>query len=80
VSISAVYDVPVGKGKAVNVSNSLVNGVIGGWNLGGIFTFRSGQPFNNTASGDIPNTGNVVERADRKYSGCNPYTGRGETI
>ena len=72
-SISAVYALPVGKGKALNLSNSLLDEIVGEWNLSGILTSRSGVPFNNVASGDIPNTGNVVERANRA-AGCSPYT------
>ena len=72
-SVSYVYELPVGKGKLLNISNPVTDSLLGGWNLSGIFSARSGQPFNTTASGDIPNTGNVVERGDRG-STCNPYT------
>lgn len=76
-SISGVYELPVGHGKIFNITNPLVNEFVGGWNLSGIFTGRSGQPFNAGAAGDIPNTGNVVERADRNGS-CKPYAGSGK--
>ncbi|HEX4772905.1 MAG TPA: TonB-dependent receptor [Bryobacteraceae bacterium] len=63
-SVSWVYELPVGHGKRVDFSNGFVNAALGGWTLNGIFTARSGQPFTVNASGDIANTGNVVERAD----------------
>jgi len=45
-TVNAVYELPFGKGKAIgkNVPN-FVNHIIGGWNLNGIFTGMSGEPF-----------------------------------
>jgi hypothetical protein len=73
-SLSWVYELPIGKGKALNLQNGILDEALGNWNLSGIFTGRSGQPFNTNASGDIPNTGNVVERGNRTTGGCSPYT------
>ncbi len=70
-SANWVYELPIGKGKKANISNPFLNAAIGGWSLNGIFTARSGQPFTVNASGDIANTGNVVERADLTCT--NPY-------
>jgi hypothetical protein len=39
------YALPVGKGRAFDVNNSFVNGVVGGWNVGSIITWQSGLPF-----------------------------------
>lgn len=45
-SIASVYDLPVGNGKHfLNTSNKLVNQVLGGWTINGIFTFMTGEPF-----------------------------------
>jgi hypothetical protein len=41
---SVLYDLPVGRGKALNIKNSLANALIGGWETGGIFTIQSGVP------------------------------------
>jgi hypothetical protein len=43
--ISGVYELPVGKGKAL-LSNApaIVNGILGGWQVNGIGTFQSGLP------------------------------------
>jgi hypothetical protein len=71
-SLSYVYALPIGQGRALNISNGAADSILGNWTFSGIFTTRSGQPFNANASGDIPNTGNVVERADRGT--CSPYT------
>ena len=73
-SFSWVYQLPFGRGQAFDVSNSLLNQVVGGWSFQGIYTAHSGIPFNNNAgNGDLENTGNVTERADRLCS--NPYNG-----
>jgi outer membrane receptor protein involved in Fe transport len=62
---SFVYDVPVGKGKTFDLSNSFLNYVIGNWQVGGIVTFHSGLPFSVLVSnGDTAGTGNTVERAN----------------
>jgi hypothetical protein len=41
---SVLYDLPVGKGKALNVTNPVANAVVGGWQLGGIWTAQTGLP------------------------------------
>ncbi|MDQ2950138.1 MAG: TonB-dependent receptor [Acidobacteriota bacterium] len=58
VTISSVYELPFGKGRTFLAdANRLVNGVLGGWELAGIFTARSGLPFTPTISSDNANTG-----------------------
>jgi hypothetical protein len=39
------YQLPVGKGRAFNVNNSVLNGIVGGWNVGSIISWQSGMPF-----------------------------------
>jgi Carboxypeptidase regulatory-like domain len=41
---SVLYDLPVGKGKALNVTNRLADAVVGGWQLGGVWTAQTGLP------------------------------------
>lgn len=41
---SYIYELPVGKGKKVHPSNKFVDGVIGGWQLSGIWTAKDGFP------------------------------------
>lgn len=53
---SSVYELPVGKGKRFNPSNSILSAAVGGWSVGVIAELRSGTPLsavelnNNTAS------------------------------
>ena len=45
ININAVWQLPVGRGHAfLGNSNKLVNGVIGGWQLSGIYRWNSGLP------------------------------------
>ena len=76
-SASFVYELPFGRGQAIGISNPILNAVAGGWSAAGIFSTRSGQPFNAFASGDIANVGaaNGI-RADRVCD--NPYSANKE--
>ncbi|MDX1982089.1 MAG: carboxypeptidase regulatory-like domain-containing protein [Bryobacteraceae bacterium] len=43
--VSGVYELPVGRGKALGGGLSrLANGILGGWQVNGIGTFQTGQP------------------------------------
>src|SRR5262249_22018978 len=42
---SGVWELPVGRGKWLDGGNGLVNKVIGGWGLNGIYTVMNGEPF-----------------------------------
>ena len=43
--LSGVYELPVGKGRSVEISNPVLNQLVGGWGLGAITEFRSGAPW-----------------------------------
>jgi hypothetical protein len=71
-----VYQLPFGKDEKFHLSNPVVDTIAGGWSTSGIFTTRSGQPFNAFASGDIANVG--AANGIRPNKTCrNPYTGSG---
>lgn len=42
--ISGIYELPFGRGKAINPSNPFVNKVVGGWQLNAISTMQGGLP------------------------------------
>jgi hypothetical protein len=44
-TISFVYQLPVGKNKALAINNSILDAVIGGWSLGTIAELRTGSPY-----------------------------------
>jgi hypothetical protein len=62
--LSYVWQLPVGKGRHMNVQNRLLDGVIGGWELSGITSFISGMSFTITVTGDPANVLAGTERAN----------------
>lgn len=42
---SGVYELPVGRGRALSIENPVLNGIVGGWGLGVIAEFRTGSPY-----------------------------------
>lgn len=56
------YDLPVGRGRWLAVENRVIDGVIGGWTLGSIFVFNTGQPIQLTGGFDTVNNSNNAAR------------------
>lgn len=56
-SISFNYALPLGKNKRFLNHSRLANAVVGGWQLAGVATLKSGLPFTPVVSGDRANTG-----------------------
>lgn len=76
--VSGVYEFPLGVGKAYFGSKNWFNTqVIGGWQGSGIFTVRSGLPFNVSAT-DLSNTG--AYHAQRANQVCNGKRLRQQSI
>lgn len=57
-SLSMVYELPVGPGKRFHPANRVLSHVIGNWQTNVISSIYSGVPFNLRVPGDIANTGN----------------------
>ena len=58
--LGAVYDLPVGKGKMLGISNSVLNGFVGGWQMSANTTIQSGVPQTLSSGGNIAGTNNPV--------------------
>jgi hypothetical protein len=56
-----VWQPSLGKGKRFDLNNGFLNGVLGGWNVGGVFIAQSGQP----QQGFTGATGSLTGLADR---------------
>jgi len=67
---SVLYDIPIGKGKKFNISNGFADTLIGGWQLGSIFTVQSGFPITVVNGRDRSNTGAFFDRPNA--TGQNP--------
>ena len=65
ISLSGIYELPFGKGKPVlNSANSVVEKIVGGWQLSGIYSYQSGGPIggpnggaNGWAYNNVPGSG-----------------------
>ena len=70
----ASYDLPVGKGRAVNL-NGFSNSVLGGWTVNGIVYLSTGVPIASPSSGVSPSF--FSQRADLT---CDPSKGAPHTV
>jgi len=71
---SWVYPLPFGPGQKWTASNTVVNHLVGGWQVNGILSTSSGLPYNINADNSIPNTNNFFG-AERANVVGNPNTG-----
>jgi len=74
---SYVYELPIGRGRSFHIQNKLLDGVVGGWQVNGITSFRSGMSFSITTANDIANVGTGGQRANAtgvKPTKLNPRT------
>lgn len=69
--VSPLYELPIGKGKKLNITNSVMNAIAGGWQVGGILTVQSGIPQTiNIGNQDNSVTQSGYDRPDA--TGINP--------
>lgn len=69
---SGLWDVPIGKGKHVNVTNKFANTIVGDWQMGSIVTLQSGFPITPNIGGtDRSGTGGGFDRPNA--TGISPY-------
>ena len=59
-----VYEIPVGKGRPVAVSSRLLDTIVGGWQVSGIFSKYSGLPFTVSGSGSSLRSAGNSQTAD----------------
>jgi hypothetical protein len=65
-----VYQLPFGKGQRFNANNRIINGVIGGWQISGIATYRSGATIGTIAAAcNLPNAGSCYANYAPNFSG-----------
>jgi len=70
---SVLYDLPVGKGRPLNIGNPVANAIIGGWQLVGILTLQSGMP-GTLSIGGVDNASTAEGGYDRpNATGVSPY-------
>jgi hypothetical protein len=59
------YELPIGKGKALNVTPGWANAIVGGWELNNVYTYQVGAPI-------IWNNGSTSSPGDYVYFGTAP--------
>jgi hypothetical protein len=72
---SALYELPIGPGKLLPVKNKALNAVIGGWQVGGIFTHQTGvvaTPLMGFDNSQIAASGGNFDRPN-VVPGTSPY-------
>jgi hypothetical protein len=71
IAISAGYELPFGhERKFLTNAPAVIDGILGGWQIQGIYVWRSGRPFTPTISVDRANTGVGGQRPNRLASGA----------
>ncbi len=71
---SALYDLPIGRGKLLPVESKILNAIVGGWQVGGIFTHQTGAvgtPLLGTDNSSIAGAGGNFDRPNS--TGISPY-------
>jgi hypothetical protein len=73
---SSTYELPFGKAKMfLSGANKLVDAVLGGWQLSGVFSKVTGEPLTVTTSGGLTNAGGA-DRPNRIRDGALPASER----
>lgn len=72
------WQLPVGKGKLLNIRNSFVNSVFGGWTTAGVLTFKSGTPISVTTESSLPGIGPVLPNVVPGVNGYGANNARGK--
>ena len=57
-SVSGLYEVPVGVGKKFSTGSRIADHIVGNWQINAILFMSSGRPYHPVVSGDIANVGN----------------------
>ncbi len=64
VAASVVYDLPFGAGRKFDISNAVVDTIIGGWGVGVITEFRTGSPYAVIENTNTSNTYSASQRSN----------------
>src|SRR5947209_9475398 len=64
--VSYIYEFPIGRGRHFHSGiGSIADGIIGGWQIGGIISAQSSEAFTAGMSGDLSNTGSGSYRPEQ---------------
>jgi hypothetical protein len=74
--ITGVYELPFGRGKRFAADNRVLSAIVGGWQVNGIATFRSGVPLSMGTSQNLTGSLGGGSRPNRLRSGKLPESER----
>ena len=74
---SVVWDIPMGKGRAIDIQNPFTNAVLGGWQVSSLLGVHTGYPLTIYQGGDPSNTGHTFDRPNA--TGVDPFDGWNST-
>ncbi|MCC6536171.1 MAG: hypothetical protein IT162_01390, partial [Bryobacterales bacterium] len=73
---SSVYELPLGKGRRIDIANPVLNAVAGGWSVGTIAEFFTGAPWGVIEQTNLTNT---FSGSPRPNLTCNPQLDGGRS-
>jgi len=76
--LSAVFDLPFGKGRALLNSGGPLNWIVGGWRVSGIATYSNGQPAAISTTNGLPLFAGGNRPIISTYDGWRPATAGGD--
>lgn len=76
IHVSGTYDLPFGTGRAYVNHPGLLDAIVGGWSVNGLYTFQSGQPFSVNGTIGTNNGGGNFAYVDpsKLYNGAHTVT------
>lgn len=72
VQATYVWSLPFGRGKWLDSGNSVINGIVGGWQIAGTTVYQTGRPF--TVYSGRFTLGNIIQ-TPANCTGCTPDMG-----
>ena len=73
-TLSPIWELPLGSGQQFLNRPGLVNGLAGGWEFAGIITFQGGFPYGVLSPEDYSNSGSASTEAGPGCNGAGPNT------
>ncbi len=72
--LAVTYDLPIGKGKLLDIQSRWLNALAGGWNLNSVYTYQTGAPLlwtagSTSAPGDYVYNGAPLNLNNRQVNG-----------
>lgn len=74
---SYTYELPVGKGRLLNLTNRVADAILGGWTTAGVINLQSGTPINVTTELSLPAIGALLPNVVPGQPIYGPYHTRG---